>query len=329
MEKSRQAVIVAVFALMAAGALVPAVFFNTRPEKLVLTALHKLDGDVSFMGAATIGTFVPASAITAAGGDPKAQPVPIVFVGEGGLNLPKDKPPSGRAAFVMVGQGKAGKDLSLDVSATQDGKAYAKLSNLPESEKSAVLVKFIDDKWFSMDARTLASLIARDPQKPAADANNPTGTRPAATWQTLRKELVTPGFFGTPIPMALTEMTTVPVKHFALPIHADKLVTFSQDLKSLLLGRSLSADELQQVADDTAKRDIALEIWVYTQRQELAQLKLTSTSRNAGNADDNADANHFSMVLKFTSWGSPVEVAAPDAFTPYSDIASAFKKPTK
>ena len=283
------------------------------------------------MGAATIGTFVPSSAVAAAGGDPNAQLVPIIFVGEGGMNLPKDKPPSGKATFVMVGQGAGGQDLSLDVSAMQDGRAYAKLSNLPSSEKSASLVKVVDNKWFSMDARTLASLVVRDVQTVPVDQGNPTGTRPAATWQSLRKEFVTPGFFGTPVPLVLTEMTTVPVKRYALPIQPDKLVTFSQDLKSLLLGRSLSADELQQVADNMAKRDVALEVWVDTQRQELAQVKLTVSSRDAGGTDAaaDADANHFSMVLKFTSWGTPVEVTEPDGATPYADILSAFKKPTK
>ncbi len=328
MEKSRQAVIVAVFALMAAGALVPTVFFATRPEKVVLTALHKLDGDVSFMAAATIGTFAPESTIAAAGGDPKGAPVPIVFVGEGGMNMPKDRPPSGKATFDLIGQGDGGKDLTLDVSAGQDGTAYARLSNLPLTAKDAALVKRVNGKWFSMDARTLASLIVRSPQTAAAEGAASTGSRPAASWQSLRQELVKPGFFGTPVPLALTEMTTQPIKRFILPMHPDRLVTFSQDLKSLVLGRSLSAEEMQQVADELAKRDVSLEVWVNTRQEELAQLQLTVSSRDAGGSDAGSDANHFSMVLKFTSWNEPVEVKPPDDITPYSDLMAAFKKPT-
>ncbi len=327
MEKSRR-VIIAAFVLMAVGAIVPTMLFNARPEKVVVAALQKLDGDVSFMGAATIGTFMPSSAISAAGGDPHALLLPIVFVGQGGVNLPKGKPPSGKGTFVLVGQGEGGKDLTFDVSALQDGRAFAKLSNLPSAPTSASVVRLVDGKWFAMDARTLASLITRDSPQPAADASNPTGTRPAATWQTLRKELVSPDFFGTPTQLALTEFTTMPVQRFVLPIQPAALVTFSQDLKSLLLGRSLSADELKQVADDMATRSVALEVWINSQSEELAQMRLTVASRDIGAKAGN-DANHFSMVIKFTSWGTPIEVTSPADVHPYSEILTAFKKPIK
>src|SRR5262245_15371172 len=119
MDKNRRLLII--FVVLFVGMLVP-MYFLKNPSVVVSSALKKLETDSAFMGVATIGTFAPASTAMAMGA-PAGEAVPIVFVGEGGFNMPPDQPPSGRATLVMEG-GDPAKPLTLDLAALQDGSAF-------------------------------------------------------------------------------------------------------------------------------------------------------------------------------------------------------------
>lgn len=318
MQKNR--VLVIVFALLLAGMLLPRMFLSKHPAAVVGPAVAKLSADTSFLAAVTIGMVAPASALGAAGIDAAEVPaIPVIFVGEGGMNFPKDKPPSGRGTFVLGGTDE--KRLTVDVVTAQNGNAYARLTNLDSAEGEGTdAIKAVEGQWFSMSSRTLAAMLAGDAASAASpvDPNAAPGTRPAATWQSLRNQIADGDLFGVPVQLGVAGLDSVFVRHYALPVRPDQLGMLAQDIKSLELGRALTASEQVQVVQKAANTSVQLEVWVDVRTEELQQAKLTIGTLDPGTKAE--DLREFSALVKFTSWGAPVEVVPPAQSRDFNEL---------
>lgn len=309
--------LILIFLVLLAGSFLPTYFFSHKPEAVVGEALQKLAEDQSFLGVATIGMLAPESVLTAAGADPSVA-LPIVFVGQGGMNLPKDQPVSGQGTFTLTSADDS-EPVTLDVVAQRDGSAFAKLSNLPVTdEQSSAVIKALDGQWFSMPSRTLADLLTRDAA--AAKPSAIDGTRPVATWQSLRDEIASGDIFGVPTQKGNAGTGLAFIRHYDVPVLNEPLIGVVQDMKSLQKGRSLTSAELDDIAAKVRASKVDLEVWVDIRTKQLQQIQLMVADVDPSNPL--ITKQKFSLVLKFTAWGEPVEVAPPAESRPYADVVT-------
>src|SRR5512142_1701280 len=249
------------FALMLVGAFVPAYLYNERPEAVVGPAILKLKDAKSLMAAVTVGTFAPESIVRAAGADPSLVLLPIVFVGEAGVNLPDGKPLSGDATFVIVGHDKTQPEITFHVVATDDGTSYVQFENVPESKTSAAVVKELNGKWYSMRSRGLAALLAKDGEATAGQ-EDPSGKPSADAWARIRDAVSSGDLFGRPVALGNQVLGTVNARRYALPFNHAGLVQLATDMTTIIRGRALTDDERKEVARSMEGRDAQLDVWI-------------------------------------------------------------------
>ncbi|MEY4744514.1 MAG: hypothetical protein RL272_459 [Candidatus Parcubacteria bacterium] len=313
----------ALFVAMLAGALVPAYIYNERPEAVIGPALRKLRDAKSVMAAVTVGTFAPEAVVRAAGADPKLILLPIVFVGEVGVNLPKDKPLSGTATFVVMGQDKDQKEVTVNVITTDDGTSYVQFENVPESKTSAKVVKELNGKWYSMRSRGLAAILAKDGEATAGQ-EDPSGKPAADAWARIRDEVSNGDLFGSPLPLGSQVLGAVNARRYTLPFRHDALVRLALDLKTVLRGRTLTDAERAELTRSMEGDTAELDVWIDRREKRLVQMSLDVKTAAGEGAE--AKPSHLNILARFTSWDSPVEVKVPADSDPFVDLIERLKQ---
>ncbi|HTK04083.1 MAG TPA: hypothetical protein VL500_00710 [Candidatus Eisenbacteria bacterium] len=312
------------FIIMLAGGVALSYVYNERPERVVGEAIRTLRDARSFMAAVTVGTFAPEAVVRAAGGDPNLVLLPIVFVGEVGMNLPADKPPSGTATFELIGQDKDGKEVTFHVVTGQDGTSYVQFENIPEEKTSAKVVEQLNGKWYSMRTRGLAALLAKDGEA-TAEQEDPTGKPAAEAWARVRETVSSGELFGRPVAEGTQLLGSVSATKYELPLKHDVLVRVAQDIKTMVRGRTLTPDELSAVALTMQDRDVSLQIWAERKSKRLLQANLDVKTLGLDPGDKEPKTTLLSLLVRFTSWNEPVDVQIPQDSQPFGDLIERLK----
>lgn len=316
------------FALMLAGAFVPAYLYNERPEAVVGPAIAGLKDAKSLMAAVTIGTFAPESLVRAAGADPSLVLLPIIFVGEAGVNLPvAGKPMSGTATFVIVGSDKNQPEVTFHVITADDGTSYVQFENVPESKTSAAVVKELNGKWYSMRSRGLAALLAKDGEATAGQ-EDPSGKPSADAWARIRDAVSSGDLFGRPVALGNQVLGTVNARRYALPFNHAGLVQLATDMTTIIRGRALTDDERKEVARSMEGRDAQLDVWIDRREKRIVQLNLDvkDVAPQASGAAAARPPALLSVLVRVTSWNEPVPVEKPADSTPFADLIERLKQ---
>ncbi len=307
------------FVLMLAGALIPTYLYNQRPEAVVGPALAKLQDATSLMAAVTVGTFAPESIVKAAGADPSLVLLPIVFVGEAGVNIPKDKPMSGTATFVIVGHDKTQQEVTFHVVAADDGTSYVQFENVPENKTSAKVVQELNGKWYSMRSRGLAAILAKDGEATAGQ-EDASGKPAADAWNRIRRSVADGEPFGPPVALGSQVLGTVNARRYALPFNHAGLVQLATDVTTIIRGRELGDDEKKEIARAMEGRDAELDLWIDRSKKRIVQMNL-DVKDVAG-----SKTSLLSVLVRVTAWDEPVPVEKPADSTPFADLIERLKQ---
>lgn len=323
---TRNGLLIAVFVLLCGGTFALTTYAGKRaPARMIASVLADAEKHHSFFGAATVATFAPDEAVRAAGADPSTSPLAMVFVGQGGVNIPADALPSMTGSFTLVSGQDAKNDLAMDVRALADGTAYAMLTNVPSESTQggdvAASLGIAEKTWRKMAGSelvaTLRSIAGGTPDAPQADSPRDDAVTLAA-WQRLRAAALSPDTFNDAVPkgaQVLADGTSAKV--YALPVKRDALKAIAVDAATLIAGRRLTSIELLDVEQVAARRDGTLTLWIEPKQQKLLQASVDI--RGVGLAPD---ANgllplvHASMLLRITGWDETVTVAAPTLTAP-------------
>jgi hypothetical protein len=312
--QKKQWFIVILFVVALIGVTATSYFSDLQPTNVVGPALAKLRNADAVVAAVTIATFAPQSMIK----DVKSMPgaiVPVSIVGKIEMNVPRGKAASGSGTLSVAGQGRDGKDLTLDIVSGEDGKSFVRATNIPrEAAAIGPALAAADGKWYATDSQTLASYFFRDA---AGVAGGVVGDRPAATWNTVLDDLSAGDMFGSPVFMDDKFSSGVTVDHYQLPLQRDATVGFVQDLQSAALGAALTDDELNAIAAAVDSHDTTLEVWVDAKHEEITQMQIDVEPRDG-------KGSPFGAVAEFISWNGPIAVIPPTDSTPLPDLIENF-----
>lgn len=318
--------LVIAFIVMLAGGVAMSFAYNQSPERVVGESFRKLRDAKSFMAAATVATFAPEAVVQAAGADPNLVLLPIIFVGEAGVNMPPGGKVSGSATFELIGNAKDGKNVTFGVVTAEDGTSYVRFENVPEEKTSAKVVEALNDKWFSMSSRGLAALLAKDGEATAAQVDQ-TGKPSDEAWARIRERISSGELFGRPEQQSREVLGAANVTKFDVPLKREVLVSIAQDIKTLVRGRALTDDERAEVEKAMAGRDVSLQVWVDRDAKKLMQANLDVRSHDAAPvAGQPPKPALLSVLMRFTSWNEPVPVDVPKDSAPFADLIERLKK---
>jgi len=312
------------FIIMLVGGVALGYVYNERPEKVVGESIRSLRDARSLMAAVTVGTFAPETVVRAAGADPNLVLLPIVFVGEVGMNIPADQPVSGTATFEIIGENEEGKAVTFHVVIGEDGMSYVQFENIPEEKTSANVVEQLNGKWYSMRSRGLAALLAKDGEATLAQ-EDPTGKAPVEAWARVRETVSNGELFGRPVAQGTQRLGAVSASKYELPFKHDVLVRVAQDIKTMVRGRALTDDERAEVAMTMQNREVSLQIWVERKTKRLLQANLDVKTLGLEPGDKEPRTSLLSLLARFTSWNEPVEVKVPEESQPFGDLIERLK----
>ncbi|HTM67742.1 MAG TPA: hypothetical protein VL426_00440 [Candidatus Binatia bacterium] len=312
------------FIVMLAGGVAMSLIYNQRPERIVGEAMRKLRDANSFMGAATIATFAPERIVQAAGADPNLVLLPIVFVGEVGVNVPPGGKVSGDANFELIGSDKD-KPVTFHVVTAEDGTSYVRFENVPAEKTSAKVVEELNGKWYSMRTRGLAALLAKDGEA-TADQEDPSGKPAADAWERIRATVSSGELFGRPEQQGRQVLGAASVTKYEVPLRREALVGLAQDIKTMVRGRALTDEERAEVEKTMADRDVSLQVWIDRSAKKLMQANLDVRTHAADEGGTEQKPALLSVLMRFSSWNEPVPVEAPKDSQPFGDLIERLKK---